>query len=82
MQKDVKELVLTIVKPLVTQPDEVSLEIIEGEEFMEYHLKVADGDIGRIIGRQGRIIPSPFVQLYTLFLLKGKKFDSSWTNNN
>ena len=55
MQKDVKELVLTIVKPLVTQPDEVSLEIIEGEEFMEYHLKVADGDIGRIIGRQGRI---------------------------
>ena len=38
MQKDVKELVLTIVKPLVTQPDEVSLEIIEGEEFMEYHL--------------------------------------------
>ena len=56
MQKDVKELVLTIVKPLVTQPDEVSLEIIEGEEFMEYHLKVADGDIGRIIGRQGRII--------------------------
>lgn len=53
MQKDVKELVLTIVKPLVTQPDEVSLEIIEGEEFMEYHLKVADGDIGRIIGRQG-----------------------------
>ena len=56
MQKDVKELVLTIVKPLVSQPDEVSLEIIEGEEFMEYHLKVADGDIGRIIGRQARII--------------------------
>lgn len=74
MQKDVKELVLTIVKPLVTQPDEVSLELIEGEEFMEYHLKVAEGDIGRIIGRQGRIIQAIRTVVYFV-PVEGKKFD-------
>ena len=56
----------------VNQPDEVSLEIIEGEEFMEYHLKVADGDIGRIIGRQGRIIQAIRTVVYFV-PVEGKK---------
>ncbi|TKV30639.1 KH domain-containing protein [Citrobacter sp. TBCS-11] len=56
----------------MTQPDEVSLEIIEGEEFMEYHLKVADGDIGRIIGRQGRIIQAIRTVVYFV-PVEGKK---------
>lgn len=72
MQKDVKELVMTIVKPLVTEPDEVSLELSEGEEFMEYHLRVADGDIGRIIGRQGRIIQAIRTVVYFV-PVEGKK---------
>ena len=72
MHKDVKELVMTIVKPLVTEPDEVSLELIEGEEFMEYHLRVADGDIGRIIGRQGRIIQAIRTVVYFV-PVEGKK---------
>ncbi|MEY8443071.1 KH domain-containing protein [Lactococcus ileimucosae] len=72
MQKDVKELVMTIVKPLVTDPDAVSLEIIEGEEFMEYHLEVAEGDIGRIIGRQGRIIQAIRTVVYFV-PVEGKK---------
>ena len=68
MQKDVKELVLTIVKPLVTQPDEVSLELIEGEEFMEYHLKVAEGDIGRIIGK-AHLVGLLFLLLIRILLI-------------
>ncbi|EKF50468.1 KH domain-containing protein [Lactococcus garvieae] len=72
MQKDVKELVMTIVKPLVTEPDAVSLEIVEGEEFMEYHLEVAEGDIGRIIGRQGRIIQAIRTVVYFV-PIEGKK---------
>lgn len=72
MQKDVKELVMTIVKPLVTEPDAVSLEIIECEEFMEYHLEVAEADIGRIIGRQGRIIQAIRTVVYFV-PVEGKK---------
>lgn len=53
--KDLTDLVLTIVRPLVTQPDQISLEIVESDDFFEYNLSVAPEDIGRIIGKQGRV---------------------------
>ena len=53
--KDLKELVLTIVRPHVAQPDQVVLEVVESEDFYEYNLTVAPEDIGRIIGKQGRV---------------------------
>ena len=42
---DVKELILTIVRPLVSQPEAVSLEIEESTDFLEYNLTVAKEDI-------------------------------------
>lgn len=53
--KDLTDLVLTIVRPLVTHADQVSLEIVESDDFFEYNLSVAPEDIGRIIGKQGRV---------------------------
>ena len=53
--QDLSKLVLTIVRPLVTKPDEVKLEINESKDFFEYNLTVAPEDIGRIIGKQGRV---------------------------
>ncbi|ALS37991.1 KH domain-containing protein [Enterococcus rotai] len=52
---DVKELVLTIVRPLVSQPEMVKLEVEESDVFLEYNLTVSPEDIGRIIGKQGRV---------------------------
>ncbi|MBL1224439.1 KH domain-containing protein [Enterococcus sp. BWM-S5] len=52
---DVKELVLTIVRPLVSHPEAVSLEIEESDSFLEYNLTVSQEDIGRVIGKQGRV---------------------------
>ncbi|GAA3020717.1 KH domain-containing protein [Tetragenococcus solitarius] len=52
---DLTDLVLTIVRPLVTQPEQVSIEINETDHFFEYNLSVAPIDVGRIIGKQGRI---------------------------
>ncbi|MGX6979647.1 KH domain-containing protein [Vagococcus elongatus] len=52
---DVKELVLTIVRPLVSYPEEISLTIEESDDFMEYNLSVHPDDIGRVIGKQGRV---------------------------
>ena len=51
--KDLSELVLTIVRPLVTHPEQVQLEVVESNDFYEYNLTVAPEDIGRIIGKQG-----------------------------
>jgi predicted RNA-binding protein YlqC (UPF0109 family) len=50
-----KELVLYVAKALVDEPDEVEVNMIEGEKSTILELKVAAGDIGKVIGKQGRI---------------------------
>lgn len=52
-----EELLISIVKGLVDNPDEVSVDIDEANEegVVVYHLHVAQGDMGRVIGKQGRI---------------------------
>ena len=37
---DVKDLVLTIVRPLVSYPEAIELEIEESDDFLEYNLTV------------------------------------------
>ena len=50
-----KELVEFMVRSLVDQPDEVSVNVIEGEKSTILELHVAEGDVGKVIGKQGRI---------------------------
>jgi len=50
-----KDLVEYIVKSLVDIPDEVSINVIEGEKSTILELKVASDDVGKVIGKQGRI---------------------------
>ncbi|MGD1816753.1 MAG: KH domain-containing protein [Pleomorphochaeta sp.] len=50
-----KDLVEYIVKSLVDFPDEVTVNVIEGEKSTILELKVATEDIGKVIGKQGRI---------------------------
>lgn len=49
------ELVEFIAKALVDNPDEVSVNEVEGSQSIIIELKVAPDDMGRIIGKQGRI---------------------------
>lgn len=50
-----KELVESIAKAIVDQPDEVTINEIQGEKSVILEITVADDDMGKIIGRQGRI---------------------------
>lgn len=50
-----KEVVEFIVKSLVDNPEDVSVNVVEGEKSTILELSVADGDIGKVIGKQGRI---------------------------
>lgn len=50
-----KELLETIAKALVDYPDEVSVNEVEGENSMILELKVSKEDMGKVIGKQGRI---------------------------
>jgi uncharacterized protein len=49
-----KELVEAIAKALVDNPDAVQVRAIEGEQVTVFELRVQKGDLGQVIGRQGR----------------------------
>ena len=50
-----KELLLYMAKNLVDDPESVSVTEVEGDDGKVLELHVAEGDMGKVIGRQGRI---------------------------
>jgi uncharacterized protein len=50
----VRTLVEEIAKALVDAPDGVVVHEIAGEHATVFELRVADGDLGKVIGKQGR----------------------------
>ena len=50
-----KEMLETIAKFLVEDPNSVVVNEIEGEQTIILELRVAPEDMGRVIGKQGRI---------------------------
>jgi len=50
----VKELLEEIARSLVDRPEEVSVQEIDGDGATVLELKVAQEDLGKVIGRQGR----------------------------
>jgi len=51
---DVRALIEQIAKALVDEPDQVSVNQIDGETTV-LELKVAATDVGKVIGKQGRV---------------------------
>jgi len=50
-----KELALYILKALVDEPDGISVNVIEGEQSTIMELRVRPRDVGKVIGKHGRI---------------------------
>ena len=52
-----KELLISLASGLVENPDKVEVTVDEpnAEGVIVYHLHVAENDMGRVIGKQGRI---------------------------
>ncbi len=50
-----KELIETIVKPLVDFPEDVRVDALEEDSRITYHLSVNKTDMGKVIGKQGRV---------------------------
>jgi len=51
----VKSMIEYLVKALVDEPDQVVIEEVPGDEATTYEVRVAPGDLGKVIGKQGRI---------------------------
>ena len=64
-----KELVEYIVKSIVDAPDDVVIEEEMEDGRIVFKLQVADGDKGRVIGKQGRIAEA----IRTLLRVKAAK---------
>ena len=50
-----KDLLLYIARNLVENPDAVTVTEVQGEQELTLELRVAPEDMGKVIGRQGRI---------------------------
>ncbi|MFD2925499.1 KH domain-containing protein [Halobacillus naozhouensis] len=50
-----KALIETIVTPLVDHPEEIAVEVKKEDNKIVYHLTVHTDDVGKVIGKNGRI---------------------------
>jgi len=70
-----KELIEQIAKALVDSPDDVSVNAIEGEQTTVLELRVAQTDLGKVIGKQGRTARS----IRTILSAAGMKLKKRFT---
>ena len=68
-----KELLTYIAQNLVEKPDEVSVTEREANGETVFEVRVADGDMGKVIGRQGRIVKEIRILMKAVAQRKGKK---------
>ena len=68
-----KDLLTYLVQNLVDHPDEVNVteHVVDGETVLE--VRVADGDMGKVIGRQGRIVKQIRILMRTVAQRRGEK---------
>ena len=53
-----KDILEMIILNLVENKEAVEIKQVDGEKTIVFEVKVADGDMGRIIGKQGRLAKS------------------------
>ena len=70
-----KELVADIAKALVDLEDEVSVHEVQGEQVTVLELRVAQSDLGKVIGKQGRTARS----IRTILGAAGMKLNRRFT---
>lgn len=49
-----RELVVFLARALVDEPDEVEVNVVDGERAWIFELSVASDDLGKVIGKEGR----------------------------
>jgi len=68
-----KDLLTYIVRSLVDKPEEVSINEREQSGETVYEVRVADGDMGKVIGRQGRVVKEIRVLMKAVAQRRGMK---------
>jgi predicted RNA-binding protein YlqC (UPF0109 family) len=68
-----KEFIEYIVKNLVDHPDKVSVVEVEGSRTTVYELRVGEGDLGKVIGKEGKTAKSIRTLLGAAAARQGKR---------
>jgi len=64
-----REVLQTIIESLVEEKDKIEINEVEGERSTVFEVKVASSDMGRVIGKEGRIAKA----IRTIFKAVGSK---------
>lgn len=67
-EADVKQLIISIVKPLVAKPEVVAITTQRDAHFLNFNLSVAPTDVGRVIGKHGRVAQAIRTIVYSVHL--------------
>jgi predicted RNA-binding protein YlqC (UPF0109 family) len=68
-----KDFLLYMIKALVDEPEQVEIRVVEGEKSTIFELKVAPPDIGKVIGKNGRIAKALRTLLNAAIAKSGKR---------
>jgi predicted RNA-binding protein YlqC (UPF0109 family) len=68
-----KELIEFMARAIVDYPDEVEVTEEDAEDGVVFHLKVAESDMGKVIGKQGRIANAMRTLLKVAAIRKGTR---------
>lgn len=64
---DTKDMITQIVRELVDTPDGVVVEELKGNNTVVINIRVAKGDLGKVIGKKGRIVSALRVLFGSIF---------------
>jgi hypothetical protein len=68
-----KEFIEFIARALVDHPDNVKVSEVEGEKTTVYELRVAQEDLGKVIGRKGQTAKAIRILISAVSAKKGKR---------
>jgi predicted RNA-binding protein YlqC (UPF0109 family) len=68
-----KDLIEYMARAIVDYPDQVEVAEEMEDDRIVYHLKVADSDMGKVIGKQGRIANAMRTLLKVAAIRKGSR---------
>lgn len=63
---NIETLIKTMVEPIIQFPEDFRIEIVETDDFKEFHLLLNPEDVGRVIGRKGRVIRAIRTIVYSI----------------
>jgi len=69
-----KEFVEYLIKQLIDKPDEVHINEIAGQRTVVFELRVADGELGKVIGKHGQTARSIRTLLSAAAAKEGKRY--------